>query len=259
MGYLGQRDYSIRAWLDPHETIGGINITVTAPDVQPTPSSTRTSTPPPASSGQPPSVLNQPFEETDRHVGPAHHAGAIRRHHRQGRPDQARNGRTPIRCRRLPPGSACPTPSLPLPPRVPPRAVPPRPEARAVPRAAVAAVRALPRAALRRAAYRPSGGFFSSGRAAALASGGRHQHQRRRDRRGEAARSSSTSTSSSSSSSSTSTSIGAAPSSSSSSGLGVTTASSSGLSNGSIISTTLDRGPGRPSASIVRLKDVARM
>ena len=79
--YLGQRDYSIRAWLDPQK-LASRNIT--AIDVANAIRS-RTSTRPPGRSASPrPAGPGLPI--ADRHAGPADDPGAVRRHHHQGGP-----------------------------------------------------------------------------------------------------------------------------------------------------------------------------
>ena len=83
---MGERDYSIRAWLDPqklaarkHDRHGR---------------GQRHSRPEPRRAGRADRAAADSARDrlpaADRHAGPAHRAGAIRRHHRQGRPKRPR-------------------------------------------------------------------------------------------------------------------------------------------------------------------------
>ena len=89
--YLGQRDYSIRAWLDPqnaglaqhHRRRGRAGHPAAEPGGGPRP----------ARPAAQPGVTRLPI--ADRHAGPAEDARAIRRHHHQGDQRQPANMATP--------------------------------------------------------------------------------------------------------------------------------------------------------------------
>ena len=93
INFLGQRDYSIRVWLDPQrlaarnmtaldvaQAIGDQNLAAASGQI-----------------GQPPSSSGAVSTGADRHAGTAHRARAIRRDHRQGRSDdRSQSGRVPV-------------------------------------------------------------------------------------------------------------------------------------------------------------------
>ena len=84
--YLGERDYSIRAWLDPQKLASR---NMTAIDVANAIRSQNLDAPA-GQIGQPPVARGPVLSAADRHAGPAHRPGAVRRHHRQGRPEPPR-------------------------------------------------------------------------------------------------------------------------------------------------------------------------
>ena len=104
---FGQRDYSIRVWLDPQKMAG---YGISAGDVARAIASENLDSPA-GQLGQPPLASGQSFRNSRRHAGPALHAGAVRRHRRQGRsgPSASAFGRhrgaarQPRRCRRREP------------------------------------------------------------------------------------------------------------------------------------------------------------
>ena len=83
---FGQRDYSIRVWLDPQKmaACGMTAGDVARRDPQPEPRSCR-----PGRSGSRRRRRSQPFEMPIDYAGPACRSGAVRRHHRQGRSQAA--------------------------------------------------------------------------------------------------------------------------------------------------------------------------
>ena len=108
INYLGQRDYSIRAWLDPQKLASR---NMTAMDVANAIRAQNLDAPA-GQIGQPPIAARRSLSTAGRYAGPAHRPRAIRRHHRQGRqrdspapapPDSRRSLRRAARARR-PPG-----------------------------------------------------------------------------------------------------------------------------------------------------------
>ncbi len=79
--YLGERDYSIRAWLDPQKLA---SLSMTANDVANAVLSQNLDAPA-GQVGQPPASRTQSVATADRHAGPTDDAGTIRRHHHQDR------------------------------------------------------------------------------------------------------------------------------------------------------------------------------
>ena len=79
--YLGQRDYSLRAWLDP-DKLAALNLS--AMDVV-TAISQQNVQVAAGQIGQQPVPQGPAVPAHHQHPGPAHRAGAVRRHHRQGR------------------------------------------------------------------------------------------------------------------------------------------------------------------------------
>ena len=84
--YLGQRDYSLRAWLDP-DKLAALNLS--AMDVV-TAISQQNIQVAAGQIGQQPVPHGPAVPAHDQHPGPADRPGAVRRHHRQGRPDRLR-------------------------------------------------------------------------------------------------------------------------------------------------------------------------
>ena len=79
--YQGQRDYSIRCWLNPQK-MAACNIT--AVDVTNAIGNQNLDAPA-GWIGKPPAYARPGLRIANQHVGPAQHAGAVRRNHRQGR------------------------------------------------------------------------------------------------------------------------------------------------------------------------------
>ena len=79
--YLGQRDYSLRAWLDPQK-LASLNLSAT--DVV-TAISQQNLQVAAGQIGQQPVPARPAVSAHDQHAGPAGRAGAVRRHHPQGR------------------------------------------------------------------------------------------------------------------------------------------------------------------------------
>ena len=94
INYLGQRDYSIRVWLDPQKLASR---NMTAMDVANAIRSQNLDAPA-GQIGQPPIARGRSLPVADRHPGPAQRARAIRRHHRQGRRRAARPDLHRTRC-----------------------------------------------------------------------------------------------------------------------------------------------------------------
>ena len=82
--YLGQRDYSLRAWLDP-DKLAALNLS--AMDVV-TAIAQQNVQVAAGQIGQQPVPQGPAISADHQHPGPAHRPGAVRRHHRQGRPGQ---------------------------------------------------------------------------------------------------------------------------------------------------------------------------
>ena len=80
--YQGQRDYSIRVWLDPQKMAA---CSITAVDVANAIRNQNLDAPA-GRIGQPPTAASQAFELPIDTLGRLNDAGAVRRHHRQGRP-----------------------------------------------------------------------------------------------------------------------------------------------------------------------------
>ena len=87
--YLGQRDYSLRAWLDPAK-LAALNLSAT--DVV-TAISQQNLQVAAGQIGQQPVPQRPAISAHDQHAGPACRTGAVRRHHLEGRrPDQTGDG-----------------------------------------------------------------------------------------------------------------------------------------------------------------------
>ena len=81
---FGERDYSIRAWLDPQKMAAlGINAGDVAAAIR-----SQNLDVPAGQLGAPPAAGEPALGGSHRRAGPAQRAGAIRRHHRQGRSEQ---------------------------------------------------------------------------------------------------------------------------------------------------------------------------
>ena len=112
INYLGQRDYSIRVWLDPQKLASR---NMTAIDVA---NAIRSQNLDAAAGqiGQPPGRRGPVVPVADRYAGPAHRPRAVRRHHRQGRPGHAahRPRRRRLATAERRPCTARPAPATPL-------------------------------------------------------------------------------------------------------------------------------------------------
>ena len=86
--YMGERDYSIRVWLDPQKMAA---CSVTASDVA---NAVRNQNLDCAGRPRRPTAVLAPagIRPAAGHAGPPDHSGTIRRHHRQGRPGRAASG-----------------------------------------------------------------------------------------------------------------------------------------------------------------------
>ena len=92
INYLGQRDYSIRAWLDPQKLASRNMTAIDVAERDPQPERRCARRP-----GRSAADSRRPGLSTaGRHAGPAHRPRAVRRHHRQGRrADAPARGRRP--------------------------------------------------------------------------------------------------------------------------------------------------------------------
>ena len=93
--YLGQRDYSMRAWLDP-DKLAALNLS--AMDVV-TAIAQQNVQVAAGQIGQQPVPQGPAVPAHHQHAGPAHRPGAVRRHHRQGRPRATRRRSRPAAAR----------------------------------------------------------------------------------------------------------------------------------------------------------------
>ena len=80
--YLGQRDYSLRAWLDPDKLAA---LSLTADGRGDAPSAQQNIQVAAGQIGQQPVARRAAISIDDQHAGPPHRSRPIRRHHHQGR------------------------------------------------------------------------------------------------------------------------------------------------------------------------------